>query len=138
MSEDVLKDCPFCGGEPTEHYIGPVLELYCSQCGVRFPLSKKPERTIETWNTRAGEQAAYERGKADGLEEARLNLARRIKEQSQEIATQERAQERGRIVAGVNNLITEYIKSPGIGFSNTMTAKMALEDAINIVNQVKE
>lgn len=64
------------------------------------------------------EQAAYERGKQEGMAEG----AR---------------EERARIVEGINRLITEYIKSPGIEFSHTLTAKMALEDAINIVNQTK-
>jgi hypothetical protein len=57
-------------------------------------------------------QAAYEAGRAAG-----------------------KAEERERIVGRLNNLITRYIKSPGIEFGDTLTAKVALEDAIAIARE---
>lgn len=75
MSEDVtLKPCPFCGGEPTvltdELYDGS-FSIECCQVGCRVDVqgetydSGEEDKAIKHWNTRAGEHAAHERGKAE-------------------------------------------------------------------------
>ena len=70
MSEDEIKPCPFCGVVP-EQYRDRQFEdwvIYCGNddCPIEVDVrDSEPAQAITAWNTRAGEQAAYERGEAE-------------------------------------------------------------------------
>ncbi len=58
MKNDIVKDCPFCGGKAEyneewqhEHYGFDTPYVECSICGVRNFESSK-EIAIKNWNTR--------------------------------------------------------------------------------------
>ncbi len=57
MSE-VLKSCPFCGGQAMERkaiYEGEFSYVYCPTCGVRTNQELSIKDAIDIWNQRNGE-----------------------------------------------------------------------------------
>lgn len=78
MSEE-LKPCPFCGGEAWLRQWGSGWALTCRnnrvlarladfterECPIAIVLTPTEAEAIAAWNTRTGEQAAYERGEAE-------------------------------------------------------------------------
>lgn len=83
MSEyEMLKPCPFCGGEAEQYREScGYWRVYCANddCLVQVDVTDpSQEEAIAAWNTRAGEHAAYERGKAEGAAAERRRIARLI------------------------------------------------------------
>jgi hypothetical protein len=113
MSEDVkLKPCPFCGQPPeTWKTIDGRLvgTCYTKDC----PANHSPQReghSVKGWNTRSGEQAAYERGKQE---------------------------ERARIVEALKERRNKHQSNLKLTMPQTISKVREVDEAINIVNQTE-
>lgn len=63
MSTDIIKRCPFCGGEVFVYYSGSQFqfaEVVCNECGCHSD-RKKIEEAITAWNTRKPVERILER-----------------------------------------------------------------------------
>lgn len=86
MSEEVLKPCAYCGS-PSETYESSGWGWYPQCMGENCeidPISEEAFSTeaeaITAWNTRPGEQAAYEAGRAAGRVEERERVVAALEE----------------------------------------------------------
>lgn len=55
---ELIKPCPFCGGEAKLNYVGTCIPLYfisCEKCGCKQESSIHKEAVINAWNNRATE-----------------------------------------------------------------------------------
>lgn len=78
MKNVELKRCPFCGGEAKAFAttnIGFVCGVKCSKCGMKIH-GVDDNDAAERWNTRPGEDEAYNRGLRNGFENA-ISLGKR-------------------------------------------------------------
>lgn len=62
-----LKRCPFCGSDPIVWRDGfGFTFIECTNCEIELA-HKEPSEVAKAWNTRPGEDEAYQIGFSDGL-----------------------------------------------------------------------
>ena len=61
-----LNPCPFCMGNNVSLSGGVVYYVFCSECKTCGPESFKTEDAEKGWNSRPGEDEAYDDGYGDG------------------------------------------------------------------------
>lgn len=62
-----LDPCPFCGAEP-DWRMYPIPAVFCDPCG--FAIEKNTAHAAaELWNTRPGEDRAFDNGLEEGMAE---------------------------------------------------------------------
>jgi Lar family restriction alleviation protein len=52
LNKEILKPCPFCGGEPELQHIGDVYVVKCKRCNARIERESE-EFVVKHWNRRA-------------------------------------------------------------------------------------
>jgi len=60
MSEEKLRNCPFCGGEASVYesgymYTAPSYYVCCDECGSGTTVFYTEEEAIEAWNKRVAD-----------------------------------------------------------------------------------